>query len=65
MELEKVGDKQVKFNPYVYMNTYKFNEVFGATDPPRINKEFSMFNRRYVYPYDVIPNPLKIKPQNS
>ena len=60
-----IGDEQVEFNPFVYLNSYKMKEIFSKDGEVRIEKEFSLFNKRYVYPFEPVPNALRIKPPSS
>ena len=47
------------------MTSYKLNHQFpvekiGEFNTHIIEKEFSLFNARYVYPYETIPNPFRL-----
>lgn len=60
---KKVNDLNVEWNPYVFMTSYKLCHAFPSVQIPggrtaiRVEKEFSLFNQKYTFPFEPTPNP--------
>ncbi len=62
---EKVRAMDAEFNPYVFMTGYKLKHEFpqvvvGGRRAMRVDKEFSLYNAKFVYPFEPTPNPFRL-----
>lgn len=60
-----MSELEAEFNPYVFMSSYKLKHgfpsiVIDGKKAIRVEREFSLFNARYVYPFEPTPNPFRL-----